>query len=196
MRKVLFIFGVLNDSDIDWMARAGSRRAVGRQEVLIHEGVPIDAIVLLLEGRMGVSVSGIGEIAQVEAGDFIGEMSLIDSAPPSATVAAKVDSVALFLPKQVLLRKLSGDHAFASRFYRALAILLTDRLRATEHRMAYGEQEKGLGDESARLKDELDPGVLDQVSVAGSRFERLLRLVEDVGMKAYPPGGGRPHQVL
>src|ERR1700712_394610 len=183
MRKVLFIFGVLNDSDIDWMARAGARYGIGRQQVLIHEGVPIDAIVLLLQGRMGVSVSGVGEIAQLEAGDFIGEMSLVDSAPPSATVSAKLDSVALFLDKQVLLRKLAGDHAFASRFYRALAILLSDRLRATERRMAYGEQANGLGDETTRLKDELDLGVLDSVSVAGDRFDRLLKLVAEVAMK-------------
>ena len=182
MRKVLFIFGVLNDSDIDWMARAGSCRGIRRQDVLIDEGVPISSIVLLLQGRMGVSVAGIGEIAQLEAGDFVGEMSLIDSAPPSATVAAKADSVALFLDKQVLLRKLAGDHAFASRFYRALAILLSDRLRATERRMAYGEQETGLG-EATRLKDELDPAVLDQVSIAGERFDRLLKLVEEVAMR-------------
>ena len=158
-------------------------RGIRRQDVLIDEGVPISSIVLLLQGRMGVSVAGIGEIAQLEAGDFVGEMSLIDSAPPSATVAAKADSVALFLDKQVLLRKLAGDHAFASRFYRALAILLSDRLRATERRMAYGEQESGLGDEATRLKDELDPAVLDQVSIAGERFDRLLKLVEEVAMR-------------
>jgi CRP-like cAMP-binding protein len=183
MRKVLFIFGVLNDSDVDWMARAGSRRTIGKQEVLIHEGVPIDAVVLLLQGRMGVNLSGAGEIAQIAAGDFIGEMSLVDSVPPSATVTAKVDCVVLFVDKQVLQRKLAGDYAFASRFYRALAILLSDRLRATERRMAYGEQEHGLGHEAARLKDELDPRVLDQVSVAGERFDRLLKLVSEVAMK-------------
>jgi CRP/FNR family cyclic AMP-dependent transcriptional regulator len=131
----------------------------------------------------GDDVSGAGEIAQIAAGDFIGEMSLVDSVPPSATVTAKVDSVALFLDKQVLLRKLAGDHAFASRFYRALAILLSDRLRATERRMVYGEQKHGLGDEAMRMKDELDPGVLDQVSIAGERFDRLLKLVEEVAMK-------------
>ena len=73
--------------------------------------------------------------------------------------------------------------ASASRFYRALAILLSDRLRATERRMAYGEQHSGLGDETTRLKDELDPVVLDQVSIAGERFDRLLKLVEQVAMK-------------
>jgi CRP/FNR family transcriptional regulator, cyclic AMP receptor protein len=195
MRKVLFIFGVLNDSDIAWMARNGARHDIRRQDVLIRQGVPIDAIVLLLQGRMGVSVSGAGEIAQIEAGDLIGEMSLVDSVPPSATVGAKVDSVALFLDKQVLLRKLAGDHAFASRFYRALAILLSDRLRATERRMAYGEQEDGLGDETTRLKDELDPSVLDQVSIAGERFDRLLKLVEEVAMNRPNPEFDRPVEI-
>jgi hypothetical protein len=49
--------------------------------------------------------------------------------------------------------------------------------------MVAGKQEDELGDEATRLKDELDPGVLDQVSVAGERFDRLLRLVEEVAMK-------------
>ena len=99
-----------------------------------------------------------------------------NSAPPSATVAAKVDCTALFIDKQKLQRKLAQDVGFASRFYRALAILLSDRLRATEKRMAYGE-EQGLEDENVRLKDELDIGVLDQVSLAGDRFDRLLKSV-------------------
>jgi hypothetical protein len=42
--------------------------------------------------------------------------------------------------------------------------------------MAYGEHQ-GLDDESVRLRDELDVGVLDQVSMAGDRFDRLLKRV-------------------
>jgi CRP-like cAMP-binding protein len=134
------------------------------------------SIVLLLSGKMAVNLDGIGEVAQLASGDFIGEMSLVDSAPPSATVAAKVDCTALFIEKVKLQRKLAEDVGFAGRFYRALAILLSDRLRATEKRMAYGE-DQDLEDESVRLKDELDIGVLDQVSMAGDRFDRLLKSV-------------------
>jgi CRP/FNR family transcriptional regulator, cyclic AMP receptor protein len=134
------------------------------------------SIVLLLSGKMAVNLDGIGEVAQLASGDFIGEMSLVDSAPPSATVAAKVDCTALFIEKVKLQRKLAEDVGFAGRFYRALAILLSDRLRATEKRMAYGE-DQGLEDEDVRLKDELDIGVLDQVSLAGDRFDRLLKSV-------------------
>ncbi|WP_027576017.1 cyclic nucleotide-binding domain-containing protein [Bradyrhizobium sp. WSM1743] len=176
MRKVLFIFGVLNDSDIDWMVQAGTSRRIERGAVVIHEGSAIDSVVLLLSGKMAVGVEGVGEVAQLHSGDFIGEMSLVDSAPPSATVTAKSDCTALFIDKKKLQRKLADDVAFASRFYRALAILLTDRLRATEKRMAYGTGQ-GLEDESVRLKDELDIGVLDQISMAGDRFDRLVKSV-------------------
>jgi CRP/FNR family cyclic AMP-dependent transcriptional regulator len=84
--------------------------------------------------------------------------------------------MALFIDKKTLQQKLAADIAFASRFYRALAILLSDRLRATERRAAYG-QEQGLEDEGMRLKDELDVGVLDQLSIAGERFDRLLKSI-------------------
>ena len=180
MRKILFIFGVLNDADVDWMVRAGTRRQIGAGHVLIEEGKAFDSVVLLLSGKMAVSVAGAGEVAQLAPGDFIGEMSLVDSAPPSATVAAKLDSTALSLDKMTLQRKLREDVAFASRFYHALAIVLSDRLRSTEKRMAYGQGGQGssLEDENVRLKDELDIGVLDQVSMAGDRFDRLLKSVE------------------
>jgi CRP-like cAMP-binding protein len=184
MRKVLFIFGVLNDSDVEWMVRSGQRRAIPQDEVVIQQGVPVNSVILLLQGRMGVQVEGAGEIAELQAGDLVGEMSLVDSAPPSATVVAKIDSLALFLDKRILQQKLASDAHFASRFYRALAIVLTDRLRATEHRMAY-RGSADLADETARLKDELDVEVLDHLALAGDRFDRLRKLVEDAEIRSH-----------
>jgi len=184
MRKVLFMFGVLNDSDIEWMVRSGQRRAIRGGETIIREGMPIESVILVLQGRMGVEIDGAGEIAKIEEGDVIGEMSMVDSAPPSATVIAKIDAVALFLDKKILQQKLAGDAHFASRFYRALAILLSDRLRATERRMAYG-QGADLANENSRLKDELDPEVLDHLAAAGDRFDRLRKLVELVEIKKH-----------
>ena len=178
MRKVLFMFGVLNDSDIEWMVRSGQRRTIRGGETVIQEGVPIGSIILVLQGRMGIEIDGAGEIAQIEEGDIVGEMSLIDSAPPSATVLAKIDALALFIDKGVLQQKLASDAPFASRFYRALAILLSDRLRATERRMAYGKR-MDLANENNRFQDELDPEVLDRLALAGERFDRLRKLVEE-----------------
>ena len=48
MRKVLFLFGQLNDDDVEWMLTAGARRFVPAGGVLIEQGVPVDAVFILL----------------------------------------------------------------------------------------------------------------------------------------------------
>src|SRR5271166_4805466 len=82
-------------------------------------------------GRAQASTEGYGLIARMGAGEIVGEVSLVDSAPASATITARGDSYALFLDKKILLERLEREDGFASRFYRALAIFLADRLRAT-----------------------------------------------------------------
>src|SRR5690349_359554 len=54
MRKVLFLFGQLNDDDVEWMLTAGTRRFVPAGGVLIQQGVPVDAVFILLEGTLAV----------------------------------------------------------------------------------------------------------------------------------------------
>ena len=175
MRKVLYIFGLLTDTDVEWIARNGRRRVVHDREILIREGRPVDSIILLLRGEFVISAQAAGEVARLGVGEIVGEMSFVDSAPPSATVTAAGECLALFIDKATVERKLDADAAFGCRFYRALAIFLADRLRGTVRRMGYGGAgEQGLGSEAV-AKDELDLTILDTVSQAGERFDRMLK---------------------
>jgi CRP-like cAMP-binding protein len=175
MRKVLFIFGLLTDADVEWMAREGVRRWVEPGEVLIEEGRPVAWLVLVLEGELAVSVRGIGEIARMGAGDIVGEMSYVDSAPPSATVSAADRTLALFIDKQQLTRKMESDVGFGFRFYKALAVFLADRLRGADRRLSY--KQTGALKGEAIMEDELDLTVLDNLSMAGERFHRMLKML-------------------
>ncbi len=38
MRKVLYIFGLLTDADVEWIGRTGVRRNVPDKEIVIREG--------------------------------------------------------------------------------------------------------------------------------------------------------------
>jgi CRP/FNR family cyclic AMP-dependent transcriptional regulator len=172
MRKVLYIFGLLTDSDIEWMAKNGTCRRLGDGELLIEEGGTSDSLILLLEGELQVTAKGYGAVARMGVGEIVGEISLVDSAPPSATVTAHGDGFALFLDKQQLLEKLQNDEGFGSRFYHALAVFLADRLRATRQPTA-----EKLSDNTALSRDELDIGIIDHVSAAGERFNRMLRIL-------------------
>jgi CRP/FNR family transcriptional regulator, cyclic AMP receptor protein len=175
MRKVLYIFGILTDADVESMVRMGTRQRLEDGEVVIKEGEPADSVILLLEGEFLVTTKGSGQIARRGVGEIVGEMSLVDSAPPSATITAHGECLALFLEKTILMQKLENDVAFGCRFYRALAIFLADRLRAASR--APSVDERGIADETAILKDELDAGILDSISAAGERFDRILKVL-------------------
>jgi CRP/FNR family transcriptional regulator, cyclic AMP receptor protein len=171
MRKVLFLFGQLNDDDVEWMLRVGKRQPVARDEVLIRQGVPVDALFILLEGGLAVLLGRQErEIARLNAGEVVGEMSFIDARPPSATVRGLESSTAFAIPKTVLTAKLEKDQGFAARFYRALAIYLSTTVRE-RHQMLLGEAQ------AENDPDELDATVLDGVSLAGERFDRMVKRV-------------------
>ncbi len=178
MRKVLYIFGLLTDADIDWMARVGIRRRLKDGEILIEQGKPIDSMILLLEGQLSVAIRDVGPVARLGVGEIVGEMSMVDSAPPSATVAAEGECLILLLDKKILLQKLTTDAPFGCRFYNALAVFLADRLREMGHRLS-GNDEQDLAAETIS-KDELDVAILDNVSMAGDRFDRILKVLTGV----------------
>ncbi|HLK17410.1 MAG TPA: cyclic nucleotide-binding domain-containing protein [Bryobacteraceae bacterium] len=164
MRKALYFLGILNDSDIDWLIAAGHRREIAEGVNLIDEGVPIDSVFLVIEGQFSVRMAALGtrELARLMSGEIMGEMSFVDSAPPSATVRATERSFVLSIPRRRLNARLSEDEGFAGRFYKALAALLAHRLRLTEAAMS------GSGPAAER---ELDSEALDEVAVAGARFD-------------------------
>jgi CRP/FNR family transcriptional regulator, cyclic AMP receptor protein len=184
MRKVLFILGQLSDDDVDWLGKAGTRQRVRRGAVIIQQGGRIEAMYILLEGLLSVSIAGHGEIAQLSSGEIVGEMSLIDSRPPSATVTALEDCTVLAVAHRALADKLAEDAAFAARFYRALATFLSERMRGTLQRLGYGG-DQGLKAEIEQ-EGELDDNVLDNVSLAGARFDRMLKKL--LGGGAGPAG--------
>jgi CRP-like cAMP-binding protein len=175
MRKVLFLFGQLNDDDVEWMLTVGTRRVVPAGGVVIQQGVPVDAVFILLEGKLAVWLKGRNgerELARLNAGEIVGEMSFVDARPPSATVKALEDSMVFALSKAVLTRKLAADSGFAARFYRALAIYLSTTVRERHRDLG-----TGVGTDEEDDVDELDPNVLDGIYLAGERFDRMVKRV-------------------
>ena len=174
MKKVLFILGELDDDDIDWVLETAIRQEIAAGTVLIREGQPIDTLYILLEGALSVSVAATGdrEIARLSSGEVVGEMSFIDTRPPSATVTAAQKSLVLSLTREQLATKLRQDVGFASRFYRALAIFLSNRLRITVNRLGDGNNQF----ETTELpRDDLTRDAKDNVALAETRLDWLLR---------------------
>ena len=118
MRKALYILSSLEDSDSEWMAQKGRVDNVPAQSVLIREGEPIGHLHIMLEGELSVRIGGTRgqEIAKLLSGEIVGEMSFVNTRPPSASVVATQDSLLLSLDRTVLSRKLQSDGPFAALF--------------------------------------------------------------------------------
>lgn len=139
MRKVLFFLGELTDQDIDWLITTGQRQEIPLATTLITEGKTVDTLYIVLDGELIVSTAAMGgkEVARLGSGEVVGEMSFVDSRPPSATVTADEEAVVFAIPRALLAEKLHQDDGFAARFYRALAAFLSSRLRTTVGQLGY-----------------------------------------------------------
>ena len=88
MKKAPYLLGQLTDEDIEWLSHNGTKKHVLAGTVLIREGEPIESLYILLDGTLTVSVEALGdrEVTRSDTGEIVGEMSFVDTRPPSATV--------------------------------------------------------------------------------------------------------------
>jgi CRP-like cAMP-binding protein len=177
MKRIVFILGVLEDEDVDWLIESGQRLELQPGDVLIREGEPCDQLFLILDGGLEVSVAALttSPIAQLATGEVVGEMSFVDGQPPSATVIALKPCIVLAISCSQLRHKLQQDIWFASRFYRALAILLSSRLRSTVKHLQ-GEHWRPVATPNDAGLDEMG----DMLSMGGIRFDWMLKRLRDV----------------
>lgn len=182
MRKVLYILGQLDDADVEWLANNGKREQLPKGSVVIENGKKSDYLYIVIDGRLAVVLPNGFRLAEVGVGEILGEISLVISSPPTASVVVEEDCVVLAVSQLKLRNHLKHDAAFAGRFYRALAVFLANRMRSTLSTMGYGNAPnaatgKAIADEDEDENDAdiLDDEVLDEVYNAGLRFERLLK---------------------
>ncbi len=201
LREILFVFAELRDSDIDWMVASGRVDRITTGEVLLQAGRPIEALHIVLEGKVVLSMSDDDrnlltrvfsrlesseiperEVARLSRGDIIGETPFVDASPSVLTVRALEDALVLSIPRWRLSAKLLYDAGFAARFYRVLAVLLADKQRSLVSQLGYGRVSYSSGqplETSLAYENELSSDFLAQVALAGARFDWLLKQIQN-----------------
>lgn len=84
------------DDELEHFERIAGRARFAAGDVLIREGEPGQAFLILVAGEAEVSQSG-DSLRRLHAGDHAGEMALLDGSAASATVVASSDIEALLL---------------------------------------------------------------------------------------------------
>ena len=177
MKSTLYLLAELSDRDFEWLIHVGKPHKIPAGSILIHEGDPINAVYLVLEGALSVLVEARNnqEIARLTRGEVVGEISFVDSRSPTATVQAAEDSIVWVIPRIELLRKLHQDVAFAAHFYQALAIFLADRLRTSVCQLEFYENRLLDQTEALNQTEVLNPEMEGVIELAQLRLNWLLK---------------------
>ena len=111
------LFAMLTASQAQLVANAVVKSRFKRGESIVEQGKKSNSLAIVLTGRARVlSTDSRGReviLATMQAGDYIGEMSLIDDEPHSATVQAEVQTDVLILGRLEFARCLPENSSMA-----------------------------------------------------------------------------------
>lgn len=125
----------LSNSDIDWMIEAGQQQQIPPMHTIIPPSTDTKFIYLVIAGCLAIaspqsssSSPEDGEMIRISDGEMIGESALLHVPPLPMAVRALADSTILAIAHDKLNEKLRQDVPFAAHFYRAIALLLAERV--------------------------------------------------------------------
>ena len=118
------LFAMLTASQAEAVAEAIVKRRFKRGEKIVEQGKKSNALFIVLTGRARViTADARGReviLATLNPGDYIGEMSLIDNEPHSATVRAEVQTDVLMLGRLEFARCLPENTSMAYAIMKGL----------------------------------------------------------------------------
>jgi CRP/FNR family cyclic AMP-dependent transcriptional regulator len=130
------LFSMLTDAQAAAVSGAIVKRRYRRGEQIVEQGKKSNALFIMLTGRARViSTDGRGReviLATLQPGDYIGEMSLIDNDPHSATVQAEIQTDVLELGRLDFARCLPENNSMAYAVMKGLV----KRLRHADMQIA------------------------------------------------------------
>jgi CRP-like cAMP-binding protein len=130
------LFTMLTPPQVESLAEAVSKKRFNRGGILVEQGENRNALYIILTGRTRVVMTDSKGreviLATLRSGDYVGEMSLIDGEPHSATVVADQQVDALVLGREDFLRCLSENNAMSF----AMMHELVQRLRKASQKIS------------------------------------------------------------
>jgi CRP/FNR family transcriptional regulator, cyclic AMP receptor protein len=129
------LFANLTSDQVNHLAANITKRTIKKGDEVVRQGENSNALFLILSGRAHVLMTDSkGKeviLATLKAGDYIGEMSLIDNEAHSATVQAETKMDVLVLGREDFIRAVSNNVAIAA----AVMCGLVQRLRMADQKI-------------------------------------------------------------
>jgi CRP/FNR family cyclic AMP-dependent transcriptional regulator len=124
--RLVPLFRGLTDRSFDAIANLASETSYAAGEVLVRQGEPGHEFLIIVSGRARVERDG-KHVRELGPGDFLGEISLVDASPRTATVTAIEPIEAICVHRDGFLDLIDRIPVFRLEVLNAL----TQRIRAT-----------------------------------------------------------------
>lgn len=172
------IFADLSDRERLAIARSLGAHEFGPREALFLQGDPGTELYIIRDGRILVEMTtpdgGVLEIDTLDAGDFLGEMSIFEDAPRSATCRSVGHSVLYGLSMNEFMRLMRENPDTAIRIMNRMMRIVAARLQRSSAFLAdmvqWGEsaRKRSITDEFTGLFNRrfLDEAIVSQFSRA------------------------------
>jgi CRP/FNR family transcriptional regulator, cyclic AMP receptor protein len=185
------LFSLLTNEQAGAIADSVVKRRFRRGEIIVEHGKKTNSLFILLTGRARVlSADARGReviLAVLQPGNYVGEMSLIDNEPHSATVRAEVQTDMLILGRAEFARCLPENSSLSYAIMRGLV----QRLRSADRQIeslalldVYGRVARSLLDmaeddgENKIIRNKVSRQ--DLAKIVGASREMVSRVMKDL----------------
>ena len=185
------LFSLLTNDQAQSIADSVVKRRFRRGEIVVEHGKKSNALFIMLTGRARVlTADQRGReviLAVLQPGNYVGEMSLIDNQPHSATVRAEVQSDMLVLGRAEFARCLPENSSLSYAIMRGLV----QRLRSADRQIeslalldVYGRVARALLEMSETVGEQQvirnKVSRQDLAKVVGASREMVSRVMKDL----------------
>lgn len=186
------LFSTLTAAQAEAVAQAVVKQRYRRGDMIVEQGKKSNFLAILLTGRARVvTADERGReviLATLMPGDYLGEMSLIDNQPHSATVRADIQTDALLLGRNEFARCLPENTSLAYAVMKGLVQRLRQADRMIESlalmdvygRVARALRESGVEESPGRWVIAGKVSRQDLAKMIGASREMVSRVIKDL----------------
>ena len=191
------LFSLLTVAQAEVISGAVIKRRFKRGEALVEQGQKSNALFILLTGRARVVTSDSRGreviLATLAQGDYLGEMSIIDNEPHSATVRAEVQTDVLMLGRAEFARCLTENASMSLVVMRGLVKRLRHADRKIESlalldvygRVAHALLDFAVADAQGQLLIRDKISRQDLAKMVGASREMVSRVMKDLEERGF-----------
>lgn len=174
-----------------------TKKRFKRNECVVEYGKQSNALFIILAGRARVVMTNpngrVVILAKLQVGDCIGEMSLIDNDPHSATVIADIQLDVLIMSREAFLRCLMNNPMVALSIMRGLVKRLrlanqkisSFALMEVSQRVAIALLESAVADNEGKLTVQGKLSHLDIAKMVGASREMVTRTMKKLEAQSF-----------